>query len=250
MKARLGFRLIACVAVMAAAQAHAAPPVMRVKAKLAAFDGATMQLQTVAARGIKAGEDFSVSVTPETRYVGTSPSSFAAIKEGAYVGAAVTEQRGRLRAQEVYLYAEALRGSGEGRFPEGERLMVNGVITAVKPTSPEDANDGAITLHYRGSVLNNAGPNRAICEGRATPAAYASALSCEADAVIEVAPGAKIWILSVGDRDLLKPGALVTVAMTKPDGGKASDANLAVGVVIEPPQQPSGPPRPFTVEKP
>src|SRR4051812_9235712 len=155
-----------------------------------------MQLQTLPAKDGKPGEEFSVSVTPETRYVGTTPSSFGAIKEGAYVGAAVTEQRGgKLRAQDIYLYADALRGSGEGRFPEGERLLVNGIITAVKPTSPEDTNDGFITLHYRGAVLSNAGPNRAICEGRATPAPYASAMSCEADAVIEVLPGAKVWAL-------------------------------------------------------
>src|SRR5690349_18219633 len=99
---------------MAATQGHAASPVLRVKARLSAFDGTTMQLETVAGRGIKGGEDFTVSVTPETRYVGTAPSTFAAIKEGAYVGVAVTEQRGgKLRAQDVYLYADALRGSGE-----------------------------------------------------------------------------------------------------------------------------------------
>jgi hypothetical protein len=233
--------------VFAAAQAHAAPPVLRVKARLSAFDGTVMQLETVASRGIKAGEDFTVSVTPETRYVGTAPSSFAAIKEGAYVGAAVTEQRGgKLRAQEIFLYADDLRGSGEGRFPEGERLMINGTITAEKPTSPEDSNDGFVTLHYRGAVLSNAGPNRAICEGRATPAPYASALSCEADAVVEVRPGAKIWALSVGDKDLLKPGAVVTVAMTKDPADKSGDKNIGVGVVVEPPE----PPKNGTVEKP
>ena len=243
MKARIRFLLFSCAAVLAAAQAFAAPPVLRVKAKLSAFDGTVMQLESVAAAGIKAGEDFTVSVTPETRYVGATRSSFAAIKEGDYVGAAVTEQRGgKLRAQEVYLYADALRGSGEGRFPEGDRLLVNGTITAVKPTSPEDTQDGAVTLHYRGAVLSNAGPGRTLCEGRATPAPYASPLSCEADAVIEVRPGTKISVLSVGDKDLLKPGAVVTVAMTKAEG----DKNIGVGVVVEPPEQPAK----STVEKP
>mgnify|MGYP006265990939 CR=1 FL=1 len=228
--------LLTCAAVVAAAQVHAAPPVMRVKARLAGFDGTVMKLQTLGGRGIKAGEEFTAQVGAETRFVTTSPSSFAAIKAGDYVGAAVSEQRGgRLRAQEVFLYAEALRGSGEGRFPEGERLMVNGTITAVKPTAPEDTNDGIVTLHYRGAVLNNAGPNRTVCEGRATPAPFASALSCEADAVIEIQPGTRISALSLGDSNLLRPGIVVTVAITKPDGGKDPDANLALGVVVEPP---------------
>jgi hypothetical protein len=228
---------------LAAAQAFAAEPVLRVKARLSAFDGTVMQLQTLPARGTKAGEDFSVSVTPQTRYVGSAPSSFSAIKPGDYVGVAVSEGRGgSLSAQDVYLYADALRGTGEGRFSEGERLLINGTVSAVKPTAPEDRNDGSLTIHYRGAILSGAGPGRTVCEGRASPPAYASALACQADAVIEVKPGTKVSALSVGTKDLLQPGALVTVAMTK----AAGDQNVGVGVVVEPAE----PSKNGTVEKP
>jgi hypothetical protein len=248
--------LTACAAVVAAAQAFAAEPVMRVKAKLSAFDGTLMRLEALPAKGAKSGEksgeDFSVAVTQATRYVGSAPSSFSSIKPGDYVGAAVSEQRGgSLTSQEIYLYADPLRGSGEGRFPEGERLMINGTVTAVKPTAPEDKNDGSLTLHYRGAVLSGAGPNRTVCEGRASPPAYASPLACQADAVIEVKPGAKVSALSVGDKDLLKPGVLVTVAMTKAEDGKK---NIGLGVVVEPaekaPEQLPGAAKNGTVEKP
>jgi len=244
--------LIACAVGVTAAQAFAAEPVVRVKARLSAFDGALMKLQTVAAKGAKGGEDFSVAVTDQTRYVGSAPSSFSAIKTGDYVGAAVSEGRGgALTSQEIYLYADALRGTGEGRFPEGERLLVNGTVTAVKPTAPEDKDDGSLTLHYRGAVLSGAGPNRTVCEGRASPPAFASALACQADAVIEVKPGAKVSALSVGDKDLLKPGVLVTVAMTKAEDGKR---NIGLGVVVEPAEQPPeqlpGAAKNGTVEKP
>lgn len=244
--------LTVCAAVIAAAQAFAAEPVVRVKGKLSAFDGTVMQLETLPSKGAKSGEDFSVAVTGQTRYVGSAPSSFSTIKTGDYVGAAVSEGRGgSLTSQEIYLYADALRGTGEGRFPEGERLLVNGTVTAVKPTAPEDKNDGSLTIHYRGAVLSGAGPGRTVCEGRASPPAYASALACQSDAVIEVKPGAKVSALSVGDKDLLKPGVLVTVAMTKTEDGKK---NIALGVVVEPsplpPEQLSGPPKNGTVEKP
>ena len=236
--------LTACAAVVAAAQAFAAEPVVRVKAKLSAFDGTVMQLETLPAKGAKAGEDFSVAVTEQTRYVGSAPSSFSAIKTGDYVGAAVSEGRGgSLTSQEIYLYADPLRGTGEGRFPEGERLLVNGTVTAVKPTAPEDRNDGSLTIHYRGAMLSGAGPGRTVCEGRASPPAYTSPLACQADAVIQVKPGAKVSALSVGDKDLLKPGVLVTVAMTK----AAGDKNIGVGVVVEPAEQP---PQKGPVEKP
>jgi hypothetical protein len=203
-----------------------------------------MQLESLPASGAKAGENLTVSVTPQTRYVGSAASFFSAIKTGDYVGAAVSEQRGgALRAQELYRYADPLRGTGEGRFPEGERLLVNGTVTAVQPSA--DAQSGSITVHYRGAVLNGAGPNHTVCEGRASPPAYASLLACQGDAVIEVRPGTRVSALSVGDKDLLKPGALVTVAMTKAEDGKKNiGPNVALGVVVEPAEAPKN------VEKP
>jgi len=225
------FFLFSCAALFLAAQGFAAEPVVRIKARLTAFDGKAMQLVTLPAKG--AGEDFTVEVTDQTRYAGIAPSSFSTIKTGDYVGAAVSEGRGgALRAQDVYIYADPLRGTGEGRFPEGERLLVNGTVTAINPSA--DGQNGSITLHYRGAVLNNAGPNRTVCEGRALPPAYASVLACEADAGIEVKAGTRISALNPGDKDLLQPGALVTVSMTKAEDGKKT---VALGVVVEPPAQ-------------
>src|SRR5690349_6689660 len=104
--------------ISAAAQSFAAEPVVRVKAKLTAFDGQVMTLQP--APGAKPGESFSVSVLPDTRYVRSDKVSFDTIKRGDYGGAAVSQGRdGRLKALDVYSYAQALRGTGEGRFAEG-----------------------------------------------------------------------------------------------------------------------------------
>jgi hypothetical protein len=234
--------LFACAAVVAAAQAlmlasYAAEPVVRVKAKLTAFDGQVMSLEVLSSPAgvMKTGEAFSVSVLPGTRYVGSDKTTLATIKPGDYAGAAVTEGRnGSLRAQEIYLYAPALRGTGEGRFPEADRLIVNGAVSAVQP--PADKQNGSLTLHYRGALLSGLGRGRTLCEGRATPAAYASALACEGDAVLEVPPGTQVSALAVGDKNLLVVGSTVTVAMTK-DG----DKNVTPGVVVE---------KPPTVEKP
>ena len=64
--------------------------------------------------------------------------------------------------------------------------------------------------------------------------------------MIQVKPGAKVSVLTVGDKDLLKPGVLVTVAMTK----AAGDKNVGVGVVVEPAEKPLEPAKNGTVEKP
>jgi hypothetical protein len=241
-----GFKfLLGCAAVFTAAQcfadfgALAAPPLVRVKARLTGFDGQVMTLdplppspkeQAAAEGAAKAGESFTVSVLPDTRYVGSDKAIFASLKPGDYVGAAVTEGRGgSLRAQEVYLYAEALRGTGEGRFPEAGRLIINGTVSGAQTTAPEDKQDGTLTLHYRGAVLTGLGRGRSLCEGRASPPAYASPLACDADATIEVLPGTPVRSLTVGDKSLLVPGSLVTVAMTK----TADDKNVTPGVIVE-----------------
>jgi hypothetical protein len=150
------------------------------------------------------------------------------VAPGAYAGAVVTEGRnGNLRATDIYLYAEALRGSGEGRFFEAGRLIVNGAVSAVQPPSAGDA--GSLTLHYRGAVLSGLGRGKTLCEGRASPPAYASALACQADAVIAVSAATPVSALTPGDKSLLVPGSLVTVAMTK----SADNKDVTPGVIVE-----------------
>jgi hypothetical protein len=223
-------------------ETHAAPPaaqpVVRVKAKLTAFDGQVMTLEPLKDQaGAKAGETITASVLPGTRYVGSDRTSFGVLKRGDYAGAAVTEARGGvLRAQDIYLYAEPLRGTGEGRFPEGGRLIINGAVSAAQPAA-DDRHNGSLILHYRGALLSGLGRGRTLCEGRASPPAYASALACEGDATIQVPPGTPVSTLTVGDKSLLVPGSLVTVAMTK----AADDKNVSPGVIVE---------KNVTVEKP
>jgi hypothetical protein len=245
--------LIACAVALAAAQffnlaAHA-QGVTRVKARLVGFDGAVMTLERLPSAPLKSeipppadggATTLTVSLTPETKIVASQKSGFADIKPGDYVGAAVVEGRGGwLKGQEVYRYAAALRGTGEGRFIDNNRLLINGTVTKVEPTAPQDTADGTLTLHYRGAVLNGAG-KRAVCEGRAAPAPFASALACRADAVVEVVPGTPITALTVGDRNLLVTGSIVTVSITK-----LADRTISPGVIVE-----LSPDKPGPLEKP
>jgi hypothetical protein len=246
--------LFCCAAAAVAAQCFcaAAQPVTRLKARLVAFDGAVMTLEPVSpavppASGKQPATPdapkpapLTVSVTPATRYVGSGKASLGDIKTGDYAGAAfAVPSDDRLLAQEVFLYADALRGTGEGRFPESERVIINGTVSGVKPGTPQDTRGGSLTLHYHGSVLTGLGRGKTLCEGRASPAAYASALACESDAIIEVPPGTPVSSLTEGDKSLLVPDSMVTVAIAKTEDGKS----ITPGVIIE-----KAPPPP--VEKP
>ena len=231
---------LACVCAVAIAAAPlAAQPVTRLKAKLLGFDGKVMTLQTGTGPNDKPQ---AVSVTPETRFVQSEPSDFGVLAVGGYAGAAVSERPGGwLRAQDVYVYADALRGTGEGRFPDNGRLMVNGTVSKIEPSAPQDTHDGTLTIHYRGALVSQAGKGRTICEGRASPQAYASVLACNADAVIQVLPGTTVSALTLGDAGLLQPGVTVTVSMVKMADGSA----IALGVIVEKPvtvAKPSPPP--------
>jgi hypothetical protein len=92
-------------------------------------------------------------------------------------------------------------------------------------------------VHYRGAALNGLGRGRTLCEGRALPPAYASALACQGDAVVDVPVNTQVSTLAVGDKSLLVAGSTVTVAVTK----VAGDKNVTPGVIVE---------KPATVEKP
>jgi len=227
------FVFCAAAGITAGAHAFAAEPMVRLKAKLTAFDGQAMSLEVTASpntSAIKQGDALTVSVLPGTRYVGSEKASLDTVNPGDYAGAAVTEDKnGGLKASDVYVYAPALRGSGEGRFTEADRLIVNGTVSAIQPVSADGKKDGSLTLHYRGAVLTGLGKGRTLCEGRASPPAFASALACEGDAVIAVPSGASVSALTVGDKSLLSPGRLVTVAMTKGADGK----NVTPGVIVD-----------------
>ncbi|HWU55138.1 MAG TPA: hypothetical protein VN175_06520, partial [Rhizomicrobium sp.] len=111
--------------------------------------------------------------------------------------------------------------------------IVNGTASVVQAAPPDNGQknakpNGSLTLHYRGALLSGLGRGKTLCEGRAAPAAYASALACEGDAVLEVPSGTGVSVLSVGDKSLLVPGSTVTVAMTK-----EGDKNVTPGIVVE-----------------
>jgi hypothetical protein len=243
--------LISCAAALAAAQLFAVPAqaqaVPRIKGTVVSFDGQVLTMQPVAdpakpkSTDAAATAPITVGVLPETKYVSSQAGAFADLHAGGYVGTVVTEKRaGRLTAQEVVLYDDALRGSGEGRFAEAGKLRINGTLSDVKFTSAQDHSGGTMTVHYRGAVMNSAGRGKTICEGRAAPPALMSALACAADAAIEVPPATPVTALKVGDPALLAVGATVTVALAKtPDGSQVTPGVVIEKIVpVEKPQSP------------
>jgi len=155
----------------------------RITGVVETFDGHTLDVASAK------GQEVSVAVPDDLKVGAVANRTLADIKPGDFVGSAAVEGKdGVLHAQEVHIFPEAMRGTGEGHRPMtgAEQTMTNAVVTGVA-SAPEGR---VLTLTYRG------GEQR-----------------------IEVGPNVRIVALIPGDRSLLKPGAAVRILVVQsPDG--------------------------------
>jgi hypothetical protein len=162
--------------------AHAQMP-RPISGAIVSFDGTTLVVRP------SSGQEIAVRVPAELNVGAVAERKLEDIKPGDFVGsAAVQGSDGKLQAQEVHIFPEAMRGTGEGHHPMSEpnRTMTNATVAEVVT-----ARSGRVlNLSYGGGERS-----------------------------IEVAPGTRIVALIPGDRSLLKPGAAVLVFVTNaPDG--------------------------------
>jgi hypothetical protein len=171
-----------------AAFAQAMPT--RISGTIEAFDGHRLTVKPAA------GPDVDVAVPDTVRIGAVEDRTLDDIKPGDFVGsAAVAGDDGKLHAQEVHIFPEAMRGTGEGHRPMGgpNQTMTNATV-AVVAAAPKGR---VLELDYKGGKQ-----------------------------AIEVDPGTRIVLLVPGDRSLLKPGAAVSVFTAK-----ASDGSLTARAV-------------------
>src|SRR6185312_627569 len=196
----------------------ATPAPQRIKGTIEAFDPIARTLSIVSGK-----KDVSVTLTPNLRVITNQRRKVADIKAGDFIGAAALKGAdGRLRAQQVNVFPEELRGMGEGQYPMGDaasnRLMTNATVAEVTSVA---ANNGTLKVSYRGAAADDKG----VCSGHAN---QAGAAGCTGDAEIVVAPGIPIIALMLGDESLLVPGAAVSVIATKAADGSLQATRLTV----------------------
>lgn len=192
--------------------ASVAPPSQRIKGKIEAYDPIARSLSVT----ISTKKAVSVMLEPDLRVIYDAKRTLNDIKTGDFIGSAtIRSADGTLRAQEVHIFPDSMRGAGEGQYATSDanpnRAMTNATVAQVTSVA---ANKGSIKLTYRGGVANADGS----CTGRAGNAA-----GCTGEAEIQVVPGVPIIALVVGDESLLVPGAAVSLsAVSRADGALAS----------------------------
>jgi hypothetical protein len=191
-------RTLAAITLLAA-PALAQTPQTRFRGIIASFDGTTLVVQT------PDGKTTSVAVPAEVRINANGKASLTDIKPGDFVGSAADKgPDGKLHAEEVHIFPEAMRGTGEGHRPMGpnpNHSMTNGAATAM--------NDPEARTMTNGTVSNASGMGSVTLTVRYR----------DGDQMIEVAPDTPIVTIIPGDRTLLKPGATVSVVAVQKDAG-------------------------------
>ncbi len=184
---------IAALLLAVAGAARAAEPPPRTRGTIERLDGDTLVL------GTRGGQKATFKLTPDTRIVGATGAQLGDIKPNTYIGTSAAPQPdGTLKAMEVHVFPESMRGTGDGHYPwdlEGANTMTNGAVGALTGTSGR-----TMTVNYQGG-------ERKVVVPEDTP-------------VVAFEPA---------DRGIVKPGARALVIAPKSADGTPAAAFLVVG---------------------
>ena len=184
-----------CVALLLAAGATlAGEPPPRTRGTIERLDG---DMLTLATRG---GQKVSFKLTPDTKIVGAIDAPLGAIKPNTYIGTSAAPQSdGTLKAIEVHVFPESMRGTGDGHYPwdlDGANTMTNGAVGALAGTSGR-----TLTVKYEGGERK-----------------------------LVVPEGTPVVAFEPSDRSIVKPGArALVIAPKSSDGTQATAVYLVVG---------------------
>jgi Domain of unknown function (DUF5666) len=172
------------------------PPVASSRATIQTInaDGSALNVHT------RAGEDQTVHLNEKTRFVLVVPAALTDVKPGSFIGVAALPGEGsELKAMEVHIFPEAMRGTGEGFRPfdlAPKSSMTNGAISA----RVDAATGPKLTVTYKGG-------EQTIVVDPKTP-------------IVAFEPGAKTD---------LKPGAAIIARGPKQGDGSIDAAFVLVG---------------------
>lgn len=185
--------LVAGVLVATTTVAMAQTPV-RVRGSITELSGQTLKVKS------REGSVVELKLADGYTVTGVVKAALTDIKPGAFVGAAALKQPdGTFRAQEVLIFPESARGTGEGHRPwdlTPDSTMTNATVDAIV----EKVDGPVLTLKY---------PN-----GQAS---------------IVVPRDVPIATFGSGDPGLLRPGAAVFVPATKNADGTFTTNRILVG---------------------
>jgi hypothetical protein len=201
-----------CIVALAVSSAAAQEKPMRIRGTIEAMNGPMMTVKS------REGDILKVKLADDGKVVAIVKASLADIKPNSFVGStAMPQPDGSWNAVEVHIFPEAMRGTGEGDRPfdyKPKSTMTNGTVNTVGK-SAKSAMSGAVvkedgttlTLNYK-----------------------------DGEKKINVMPETAIVTYANGNKDELKPGAMIYItAATRQADGTFMTERVNVGRGIAPP---------------
>jgi hypothetical protein len=205
--------LAACATVSLAAVGAAAPQPAQehVRGVLVSVDGQTLTVQP------RAGMPVKVTLAGDAAIALADRASLSSIADGAFIGTtAVPDAGGKLRAVEVHVFPESMRGVGEGHRPwdlQPGSSMTNAMVAkGARPAARSSMTNATV------SKLAGAGSERTL-----------SLTYAGGEQTVVVPAGTPVVQLSPGDRSALVKGAPVFVIALRRDDGALVAQRLTVG---------------------
>ncbi|MET1025687.1 MAG: hypothetical protein ABWY00_00860 [Dongiaceae bacterium] len=197
-------------------QQPAQPPV-RIRATIDAVDAQTLTVTT------RDGKKEQITLLSKYQVIAVSRASLSDIKPGSFIGTAAVQQKGKtLRALEIHIFDESMRGSGEGHRPWDVAGAVAKPNESPKQVSLNSMTNGTVS-QMSGAVTGN--------DARHITVTYKGGQQ-----QVMIPSNAPIVALAPGDPSLLMPGVHIIALATKAaDGSLQADRVLAGKDSVVPP---------------
>lgn len=175
--------------------ADPAPTPVRIRGNVEKLDGNTLAVKT------RDGQNMTVKLNDNFTVIGMVKQSPADIATGKFIGSTtVGEKNGALVAQEVHIFLENMRGTGEGHYDWDLRpnsKMTNANVAKIT----EMKSDRVMTVQYKG------GEKEILVTPETTVVAY------QASDKSELKPGAPIFMVAQKQPDGTLTGGRVNVGL-------------------------------------
>lgn len=149
---RLGLRGAALVAVLAAVGTAAQAEPYGVRGTVVGIDDQVLTIMDADE------ETVEVALTDDTDRFAATPAKWNDIKAGKFIGVTSIEAGSQRVALEVHIFADNLRGVGEGHYPwdltKDPNMMTNATVAEVEEVNPAERQ---LRLTYRASAGEGAG---------------------------------------------------------------------------------------------
>lgn len=232
----LGVALAALTVFGLSAGAMAAEQNTRVRGTIESVEGNTLAMQPYN------GGTVNLTLSPRTKFASVLPSSLSDIKAGDFIGAGATGPENDLKALEVVIFPESMRGAGEGHYawsvpaavaaadthantnagsgaPPVQGTMTNGTVASTSSETGAPPVQGTMT---NGTVAANTNK----LAGTELTVTYNNGKKVQ----ILVPPDAPVVRFEPAERSALKPGAKAFAVATKAAGNNEPSARfVAVG---------------------